>query len=297
MLKRLRQIGISCALKKLKHSIFMDADTRNLCALNGAYEYLQRYRYACNQSHDNWTPEPKQKIIWTCWWQGVENAPQLVKKCIENMHKFANGYEVIVIDEQNLSNYVTLPAYILEKHRIGCMTHTHLSDIIRLALLSKYGGFWIDSTILLTETLPLYMEKADFFCFRSNTKGSVLLATPFLTACAHHPIIDDVLALHYEYWKQENHLVSYSVVHLFFTVAIESSSLNKQLWEQMPIVYSPIIDMLQPQLGKPFEEKAYKLATQLFSIHKLTYKFNQFGIDITRKGTLYDVLINGNELC
>ena len=65
MLKRLRQIGISCALKKLKHSLFIDAAARDICARNGAYEYLQRYAYVCNQSHEERKSEPKHNIICT----------------------------------------------------------------------------------------------------------------------------------------------------------------------------------------------------------------------------------------
>lgn len=33
------------------------------------------------------------------------------------------------------------------------------------------------------------------------------------------------------------------------------------------------------------------------SVHKLTYKFDEYGIDISKKGTFYDVIINGNKLC
>ena len=65
MFKRLQQIGISCALKKLKYSVFMDADARDICARNVAYEYLQRYAYACNQNRTKWNPEPKREIICT----------------------------------------------------------------------------------------------------------------------------------------------------------------------------------------------------------------------------------------
>ena len=80
MLRRIQQIGIACALKKLKHAIFMDAETRNLCALNGAYEYLQRYKKALQTDITEYKAEPTEKIIWTCWLQGIENAPVLVKK-------------------------------------------------------------------------------------------------------------------------------------------------------------------------------------------------------------------------
>ena len=298
MLKRLRQIGISCALKKLKHSLFMDADARDICARNGAYEYLQRYAYVCNQSHEERKSEPKHNIIWTCWWQGIENAPQLVKKCIENMHKYANGYEVVVIDSHNLAQYIQLPDYIITKHAEGIIPHAHFSDLIRLVLLEQYGGIWIDSTILLTGSLPDYITNSDLFFFRSaSNAGHTLICNPFIAAKPHHPIIESMLQLLFAYWKQESKLVSYSIFHLFFAIAVETNPINKQSWERVPMVAGAQIFYIQHQLGKPYDEKTYKLATQLSTIHKLTYKFNQFDIDITKKGTFYDVLINGSKPC
>lgn len=109
MLKHLRQIGISCALKKLKHTLFMDADARDICARNGAYEYLLRYKNALETDIAEYKAEPAEKIIWTCWLQGLGNAPILVKRCIESMRQYANGYKVEVIDLNNVSQFVLLP--------------------------------------------------------------------------------------------------------------------------------------------------------------------------------------------
>ena len=106
MLNRLRQIGFSCALKKLKHSVFLDKDTKSLCALHGAYDYLLRYAYACNNGEQNWAPKPKSRTIWTCWWQGENNAPVLVKKCINSMRNYAGENKVVVIDEHNMKEYI-----------------------------------------------------------------------------------------------------------------------------------------------------------------------------------------------
>ena len=146
ILKRIQGIGFVCAWKKLKHTIFPSPAALTICADFGTYEYLERYSSACEWSRTEWEPTGESKIFWTCWWQGVENAPLLVQKCIERMNRFSNGYEVRVVTEANVNDYIRLPEYIIQKHEQGIIPHAHFSDIVRLMLLREYGGIWIDST-------------------------------------------------------------------------------------------------------------------------------------------------------
>ncbi|MBO5619568.1 MAG: capsular polysaccharide synthesis protein [Paludibacteraceae bacterium] len=296
MLQRLHQIGIVCALKKLKHTLFPSTEVKAICARDGAYEYLQRYAYVLEkENHQTWHPEKGRKVIWTCWLQGIENAPKVVQKCIESMHEYANGYEVIVLDQSTISDYIELPDYIKEKYRKGIIPHAQYSDLVRLALLQKYGGIWIDSTILLTGEIPNYITRADLFVFRTWMQGHSCIYNPFLVSCPNHPLLGSVLSLLYEYWKNEDKLVSYSIMHLMFTTAIYASPQNQELWEKVPIVDGIQMFYLLPQMNKPYNAEAYHLATQLSSMHKLTYKFAQFGIDTNKEETFYDVLINGKK--
>ena len=298
MLKRLQEIGLLCALKKVKHTLFPAPDVKNIAARNGAYEYLLRYAYAATKGSNQETkPQPARKVIWTCWLQGLESAPDVVKKCIASMRQYANGYEVIVIDAKNVSEYVQLPDYIKDKYARGIIPHAHYSDLIRLELLRKFGGVWIDSTILLTDTLPHYITDADLFVFRSYKIGQSQIYNPFLAARPDNPVINSLLNLLLEYWKHENKLVSYSIFHLFFTMAVESSEENRILWEKVPYSYGSQMFYLQSRLGRPYNEDAYRLAIRLSSIHKLTYKPELCGGDPYQKGTFYDVLINGNKPC
>ena len=43
--------------------------------------------------------------IWIMWYQGIENAPDIVKCCIESVKENCSGHEVIVLSEQNLSEF------------------------------------------------------------------------------------------------------------------------------------------------------------------------------------------------
>ena len=60
------------------------------------------------------------------------------------------GYEVIVIDEKNWREYIDLPDYIIRRRERKQIPPAHFTDLLRLELLIRYGGTWIDSTVLCT---------------------------------------------------------------------------------------------------------------------------------------------------
>jgi hypothetical protein len=59
-----------------------------------------------------------------------------------------------LITKETVNNFIDLPSYILDKVDSGLISLTLLSDIIRAKLLSKRGGLWLDSTILVVKPLP-----------------------------------------------------------------------------------------------------------------------------------------------
>jgi len=84
------------------------------------------------------------KIIWS-YWDNPE-VPEFVAKCRKNWKKFAPNYEIRYLNKNNINDYITnmpenwenLPAY-------------RQADVLRLKLLEKYGGIWMDASILLLE--------------------------------------------------------------------------------------------------------------------------------------------------
>ena len=109
---------------------------------------IQKYMHQVSSSNKD-IPN----IIWVCWWQGLENAPEIVKVCFESIKKFAGERKVILITQNNYQDYVDIPDYIIEKVKKGIISITHFSDVLRVNLLSKHGGIWIDATCLLTANI------------------------------------------------------------------------------------------------------------------------------------------------
>ncbi len=132
------------------------------------------------------------RMVWTCWWQGEEMAPDIVKACWESQRRnLPDGVQHMIITKDNYEKYLTIPDYCLDRFRDGKNMVAHLSDVLRASLLYKYGGLWLDSTVLLTEVLPdecwelpLYTWRFDNTHFNSQAiwaiwffaaqKGSIL---------------------------------------------------------------------------------------------------------------------------
>lgn len=66
------------------------------------------------------------KIIWTAWLQGLDNAPDMVKACLESQRQHFPGYDVRVLDADNYHQWVDLPEYIEEKYRKGLIPQPRL---------------------------------------------------------------------------------------------------------------------------------------------------------------------------
>ena len=53
------------------------------------------------------------------------------------------------------------------KYEKGIIPKAQFTDIIRLALLDKYGGVWIDSTMFETGELPKEVFSSEFFTYKN----------------------------------------------------------------------------------------------------------------------------------
>lgn len=115
----------------------------------------------------NLPAEPKVTKVWCCWWQGEENMREIVRVCVNSIKKATPEYvDFQLITAENYHNFIELPSYITDKFTQGHISLAHYSDILRFALLSKYGGFWIDATILVTSPIPADCFTAPYFTQR-----------------------------------------------------------------------------------------------------------------------------------
>ena len=245
------------------------------------------------------------KVIWWCWLQGKEQAPQIVNACLNSLMRefkgssvqevqgLSDGYEIKVIDAENWKEYVELPDYIVKKWEKKQIPPALFSDLLRLELLIKYGGTWIDSTVLCTrfkgfeslssssgstsspsvQEFKKYLE-ADLFLFQYTKQGSipVSISNWFISACSNNEVLMAVREMLYAYWKDYDCVLDYYIFHLFFAM------ISKEYPEQiaaMPYGQSQNSLLLLHHWGEKFDQKKWDKLTSQVCFHKLAFRVGE----------------------
>lgn len=233
--------------------------------------------------------------MWVCWFQGIDKAPALVKKCYESLKQNLTDREIILITSDNMCDYVKFPDFILEKWKAGQITHTHMTDLLRLELLIKYGGMWIDATVLCTskrENIPDYFFNSDLFLYQILKPGRDGQAQPIsswlISAKTNNKVLELARFLCYEYWKKNNEMVDYFLFHDFAMISLEH---NEEDLKKVVPRDNAAPHMLLLRLFDKFDEETWNAIKEQTPFHKLTYKFDAKLLD--GEGRYYDVLLKG----
>ena len=102
----------------------------------------------------NHTTSEIPKIIWTYW--DSDQLPEVVQLCIETWKKTNPDYTIHIVSKKTLNSY--LPGNTIFSFPHCKSSPARTSDFIRLYLLYKYGGFWIDASIILNGSLNYFLK-------------------------------------------------------------------------------------------------------------------------------------------
>lgn len=164
--------------------------------------------------------QKRRKTVWTCWLQGFEKAPEIVKICQASMRKWLTDREIIQLTYDNYNCYVKLPDFIVAKYEKGLIPSALFSDLLRLEVLIAYGGTWMDASILCTgnhEQKPIL--DCDLFMFQSMHKGDTVfygISNWFITACSNNRLLMVLRDALVKYWQEHDVTLNYYIFHDFF---------------------------------------------------------------------------------
>ena len=120
--------------------------------------------------------------------------PYYIRLCIETWKKFLPEAEIIVLDFGNLGNYAR-PEELGTNLLSGKFSFMHISDAVRVLMLEKYGGIWLDAdTVILSSGAKKYFVRDEnypvTFFGKLNTNSC---PTCFINALPHTKMLREWL--------------------------------------------------------------------------------------------------------
>lgn len=218
-------------------------------------------------------PHDRMDIIWFCWLQGIENAPKIIRICLESIRENLPHKEIRIIDDKNRHQYVSFPRHVENKWKKKQVPPALFADLLRLELLIKYGGTWIDSTILCTGKNFL-KESLDsdlfFYQFKRSAESQYIgISNWFITSCQNNPLLMSLRDCLYAYWEDYNCVLEYFVFHRLFDLIAEERPI---VISRIPYAYSPDALVLGHNLGRIYNKESWERLVSKVAFHKLTYK-------------------------
>lgn len=221
-------------------------------------------------------PNSESSNIWTLWWQGLEQAPEIVKVCLKSQQEnmVSKGFQYTVITKDNWKQFIDLPKHIIDKVDSEKITLTHFSDIIRAELLKRYGGIWIDATVFCNKKLDLEPVTELYTAKYSSTPKSLTLSrwAGFLIGDKQGSKLFSFMSEAFsQYWEKYNSLVAYLLIDYIIAIACKHFPEIRKQYEQIPINQTGLWEMLR-EMNKPYDKDIWNQAVQTADFWKLSYK-------------------------
>ena len=235
--------------------------------------------------------------IWVFWAQGEENMPELVRACYKNLCKH-NGEAVKLLTMENLSDYVEIPSFVFDKLKRGTMTYTHFSDLLRVSLLAKHGGIWVDSTCWVAQEIPLFIKNMSFWSSKTNNVNLPLWSNSKWCGWsmgAHKRnqllfcFIRDML---FEHAKQIECLIDYLLIDYLLFFAYNEFDECRKMIDDVP-ENNLKRNELWALMNQKYDENRYNEITKDTWLFKLSYKTELNEKTVDGEDTFYGKMIKG----
>ena len=189
------------------------------------------------------------KTIWLLWFQGWENAPELVKQVRQSWQHHNPCWKIMSLDQHNLKDY-------LSNYPLPNTTDQAKSDIIRLDLLSTHGGVWADATMVCMQPLDTWVEQAvepsGMWMYHGRDKGRGP-ASWFILSSSDTYIIKIWNESCKQFWSTNpTHVEYFWMDRLFAKLAMTDEKFFEE-WKKVPHLYCEDYGSAHAFAGKVYQ--------------------------------------------
>jgi hypothetical protein len=217
------------------------------------------------------------RTIWSLWLQGWDAAPDVVKACRLTWEALNPAWSfqpltrtslAAVLDDRTMRFIDDMPAVPADA----------LSDVVRIALLERYGGVWADSTTYCLEPLDTWLAGATatgFFAF-AKPGPDRMISSWFLAAAPGNVLVKRWAERTRAYWTGRAARDQYFWFHYLFGAGYEGDAEWRAVWDATPEIVANGPDRYQPhheKLAAPVTHADRQLVDEPTTpMLKLTYK-------------------------
>ena len=237
------------------------------------------------------------RIVWFFWWQGVDSMPDICKCCFESLKRNCGDAKINIVDQCSLEKYLVVPQEILDKVKTGVFSITHLSDVVRVMLLSQYGGLWVDATLFFVNPIPQSWFECPFFSIKNRQNSFAYISqnrwSTFIMGTNRQSDFFGLLSeLMKEYAVRKMDFIDYMTIDVFMDLLFDIPR-YKELISELPVQNEGLHE-LRLLLNSPFDAEQWNRMKSVNTCFKLTYKM-RFYNQVDNVDTYYKRLVNDEK--
>ncbi len=191
------------------------------------------------------------RIIWILWLQGWAAAPAIVQASLKTWQMHNPGWTIRALERAVLDDLLRddeLFSIVARKN----IEPEALADVVRIALLRRYGGIWADSTVYCLRPLDTWLDenmRSGFFAFARLAPERVI-SSWFLAAKPGNYIVEAWYRRCLLYWRKREQRHTYFWFHALFDEAVKTDRRFRKIWAETPQVSAD-----GPHYFVPYAEK------------------------------------------
>jgi tetratricopeptide (TPR) repeat protein len=171
----------------------------------------------------------RRSTIWTYWAQGWDDLPEVVATCQRRLNDLA-GPDVARLDADSAAELARIPADI-DAIEMG---HAARSDLLRLELLGRFGGTWIDATCFVTEDPRPHLATLGADGFFAFEKAGSTLATWLMVSEPDGYLVRMARSALHVYLREHKEWSYYFLLHYVFESLVLCDEEFRRLWTRSP---------------------------------------------------------------
>ena len=211
--------------------------------------------------------------IWFFWWQGMENAPELVQICYKSVCKH-NPDSVCIVTGENLKSFVKIPEYIEKKRSEGKISFQHYADIVRVTLLARYGGLWLDATCFVTTNMPEIVKRSVLYTVKQRYFKQHFGEIWMIGSSAEDMILFAFMRdVWFSFWRDKDTVIDYFFMNRMFEFAYNRWDAVRELYDNAPYSTENKIRLIDV-FNLPYKETLWNDIVASAWLYKLSYKGN-----------------------